>query len=477
MKALSCGSFWPGAGPVLPGVRLLFDRGRVVSVEKCSGGIDGLVMPSFIDGHMHFSWKASSLSAIDLSGVSGSDQMLSIVGAAPASPDPVLRGIGFDDSSWDDPLLPSLAALDAVSGDRPVVLTRVCGHLSLVNSALLRLVPPETPDVDRTEGRLTEGASLGFSRLFPVPGEVLLRNMKVFQETVFSRGVTGMGTMEHLREADIIGEWDPLLRTAVGVFSIDAPALLDREPGRYARWIKLFLDGTFGAGDAAVEGRYPDGSVVSPVMDDEEVAVLAGIAERCGLGICAHAIGARAIRQMIGVSASGKGPEVRVEHAEELLPVLEDFPDPFPGRVSFCMQPNFVSRWQMPGGMYEKRLSAPRARGLNPFGSLLSRGLRFGFGSDGMPFGPLNGISGATHHPSPEQRLSVGQALGAYTLGAADVCGFSDLAGVVAPGRPGHLCVLSADPFRGVPWDEVSVEATILDGAVVFGDPGIMGEA
>ncbi|MFO7627017.1 MAG: amidohydrolase family protein [Candidatus Fermentibacteraceae bacterium] len=477
MKTLSCGSFWPGAGPVLSGVRLSFDRGRVVSVEKCSGGIDGLVMPSFIDGHMHFSWKASTLSSIDLSGVSGSDHLLSIVGAAPSSSDPILRCSGFDDSSWSDPALPSLAALDAVSGDRPVVLTRVCGHLSLVNSALLRLVPPGTPDVDRTAGRLTESASLGFSRLFPVPGELLSHNMEAFQDTVFSCGVTGMGTMEHLREADIIGEWGPLLRTAIGIFSIDAPALLEREPGRYARWIKLFLDGTFGAGDAAVEGAYPDGSSVFPIMDDEEVAVLAGIAGNCGMGVCAHAIGARAIRQALAVSAFPEGPEVRVEHAEELLPVIEDLHGSLPEKVSFCMQPNFVSRWQMPGGMYGRRMSADGARGLNPFASVLSRGLRLGFGSDGMPFGPLNGLSGATHHPSPDQRLSVEQALHAYTLGAADVCGFFDLAGVVAPGRPGHLCVLSADPFRGVPWDEVSVEATILDGAVVFGDPGILGEA
>lgn len=477
MKALSCQSFWPGAGPVLRGARLLFDKGRIASVEKCACGVGGLVMPSFIDAHMHFSWKASSLSAIDLTEVSGSEQLLSLVSEAPSSSDPILRGTGFDDSSWGDPALPTLAQLDAVSGERPVVLARVCGHLSLVNSALLDLIPPGTPDVDRTNGRLTEGASLGFSRLFPVPADVLRDSMETYQETVFSQGVTGMGTMEHLREAELLSDWDPSLRTAVGIFSNDAPALSGRVPPRHSRWIKLFLDGTFGAGDAAVEGDYPDGSCVLPAMQDEEVAALAGIAVSCGLGICAHAIGARAIRQVLGLSAPGAGPEVRVEHAEELLPLLEETPHPFPGSVSFCMQPNFVSRWQMPGGMYERRLSPAVARGLNPFGSVLARGLRLGFGSDGMPFGPLSGLSGATEHPSPGQRLSVGQALQAYTLGAADVCGFADLAGVVAPGRPAHLCVLSADPFSGVPWEEISVTATMLDGAVVHGDPGILGEA
>lgn len=477
MKSLSCRSFWPGAGPVLSGARLFLENGRVVSVGKCSCGVDGLVIPSFIDAHMHFTWKAASLSSIDLSGVSGADQMLSMVAEAPPSYDPILRGTGFDDSTWDDPTLPTLAQLDAVSGERPVALMRVCGHLTLVNSALLRLIPPGTPDVDRAGGRLTESSSLGFSRLFPVPREVLLRNMEEYQDEVFSRGVTGMGTMEHLREAELLCEWDPLLRTAVGIFSNDAHALPEHEPVRLARWIKLFLDGTLGAGDAAVDGVYPDGSCVLPAMEDGEVEALAAVAGRCGLGVCAHAIGARAIRQVLGLLACSPVPEVRVEHAEELLPVLDELQEPLPGRVSFCMQPNFVSRWQMPGGMYGRRLLPESALGLNPFGSVVDRGLRLGFGSDGMPFGPLKGLPGATGHPSPEQRLSVGHALHAYTLGAADVCGFSELSGVVAPGRPGHLCVLSADPFTGVPWDEISVVATILDGEVVYGDPGILEEA
>lgn len=475
MKSLECSRFWPGSGPVLSDVRLVLDEGRVVALEKCRGGVQGLVMPSFIDAHVHFTWKASTMASLDLSAVRSREELLSKVENAPETPDPLLRGLGFDETSWASPELPSITEIDAVSGGRPVVLTRICGHLSLVNTSLLRMIPEGTPDVDRLAGRLTEGASLGFSRMFPVPSGVLSGNMEDFQQVIYAGGVTGMGTMEHLREAELMEEWGPRLRTAIGVMSCDAAALAGRGPGRLVRWIKLFLDGTIGSGSAAVDESYLDGSVTPPIMSDEEVEEYLSLAAGCGVGVCAHAIGARAIRQLARVSNRRPVPHVRVEHAEELMPALEDGWDT--SRHSFCMQPNFVCRWQQSGGMYESRLPEERVSVMNPFGSVLSRGFRLGFGSDGMPFGPLQGLPGATGHPSRSQRLTVGQALGAYTLGAAESCGFTDLARPVAPGRPAHLCILSQDPFQGVPWNEMSVEATILDGEVVFGDPGLLREA
>ena len=472
MRALECQSFWPGKGPVLSGVRLLLDRGQVAGIEPCSGGVSGIVIPSFVDAHLHFSWKASALNSLELCSVHSRGEMLSLVENAPVTSDPLLRGIGFDEFSWDSPALPTLAELDAVSGDRPVVLTRVCGHLSLANTALLNLIPAGVPEVDRQTGHLIEGASLGFSRMFPVPADILVECMDTYQNTVFSEGVTGIGTMEHLREAELISEWGPGLRTAIGVFSNDAGELSEKGPGHLVRWVKLFLDGSLGAGNAAVDQCYSDGSKAAPLMADEEVGGFLKIAAGCGIGVCAHAIGAEALRQLARVSAQPGAPDVRVEHAEELLPALNGNWDT--GTHSFCMQPNFVSRWQLPGGMYGNRLPQDRVAELNPFSTVLSRGFRLGFGSDGMPFGPLAGLSGATGHPMPGQRLSVEQALYAYTLGAADVCGFSDLAEAIEPGRRAHLCVLSDDPFQGVPWEDVSVVSTVADGEVVFGDPDLL---
>jgi predicted amidohydrolase YtcJ len=475
MRSLACSRFWPGKGPVLEGVRIgIGPGGRVESLEPCSGGVPGLVMPSFVDAHVHFSWKASGLDFLDLADFESADGMLAAAAAAPVREDPLVRGLGFDECSWDDPELPSLERMDAALGGRPAVLTRVCGHLSLVNSALLAMIPEGTPDVDRATGRLTEGASLGFSRMFPVPESQLVKNMGKYQEHAFSLGVTGIGSMEHLREARLMEAWNPRLRTALGVFPEDAGELERLGGERLVRWIKVFMDGTFGSGNAAVDGSYQDGSSCAPMMDEGRLLELLHAASRCRVDVCAHAIGAQALRTVAGASRRAPSVGVRVEHAEELIPALDA--GWHPARHSFCMQPNFVRRWQMPGGMYEKRLCSDRVGGLNPFREVVSRGFRLGFGSDGMPFGPLEGLPGATGHPDPDQRLTVEEALRAYTLEAAGVCGFSDLAAPVAPGRPAHLCILSKDPFTGVPWEEIRVEATVLDGETVFGDPGILEE-
>ena len=475
MKSLACSRFWPGKGPVLEGVVIgIGPGGRVESLKPCTGGVPGLLIPSFVDAHMHFSWKASGLDFLDLSPFRGADGMLDAAARAPALEDPLVRGLGFDESTWDDPALPTLERMDAAIGGRPTVLTRVCGHLSLVNSALLAHIPEGTPDVDRKTGRLTEGASLGFSRMFPVPEARLVKNMERYQEFVLSRGVTGIGSMEHLREARQMEEWGPRLRTALGVFSEDAEELERRGAGRLVRWIKVFMDGTFGSRNAAVDGSYLDGSTCAPMLDEDRLLELLSAASRCRVDLCAHAIGAEALRTVAGASRREPSVRVRVEHAEELMPAMDAGWNPH--RHSFCMQPNFVRRWQMPGGMYEQRLSSRRVGELNPFREVLSRGLRLGFGSDGMPFGPLEGLSGATDHPGPAQRLTVEQALRAYTLEAAGVCGFRDLETPVAPGRPAHLCLLSKDPFAGASWEDIRVEAVVLDGEAVFGDPGILKE-
>ena len=191
-----------------------------------------------------------------------------------------------------------------------------------------------------------------------------------------------------------------------------------------------------------------------------------------------HAIGGEALRQASRVSLAALDREsglaglgVRIEHAEELL---AEWPGRWlPGFHGFSMQPNFVRAWQQPGGMYESRLGAARSLSLNPFETVLEAGFDLGFGSDGMPFGPLYGIPGSTGHPAPGQTLTVGRALSAYTLGSAGLSGFDDLARPVAPGRPAHLVVLPENPFESG-FEGLEVMATICDGRVVHGDRSVM---
>ncbi|RKZ08480.1 hypothetical protein DRQ25_09020 [Candidatus Fermentibacteria bacterium] len=139
------------------------------------------------------------------------------------------------------------------------------------------------------------------------------------------------------------------------------------------------------------------------------------------------------------------------------------------------MQPNFVSRWQIKGGLYEGKLGKERARALNPFRLVADAGFSLGFGSDCMPFGPLAGLGGATDHPLDEFAIDTAQALNAYTLEAAAICGFGDLAEELTEGRVADMTVLSADPFH-THWDKIEVVATIMDGKTVFGPEAFLEE-
>jgi hypothetical protein len=125
--------------------------------------------------------------------------------------------------------------------------------------------------------------------------------------------------------------------------------------------------------------------------------------------------------------------------------------------------------------LYGQKLPWEVAEGLNPFRSVLDGGFALGFGSDGMPFGPLRGLAGATGHPDRSQRLTVHEALAAYTTEAAAICGMEELSLPLDVGRRADMVLLSGNPFLS-PWGELDVLATISAGRVVYGDASILGE-
>jgi hypothetical protein len=128
------------------------------------------------------------------------------------------------------------------------------------------------------------------------------------------------------------------------------------------------------------------------------------------------------------------------------------------------VQPNFL-RWQRPGGLYETALGPERTARMNPYGTLVERGCRVCFGSDGMPAGPLFGIREALSHPNERERLDEETALRLYTEAAAAATPGARCAGRMAEGEPADLAVLPDLPARTTR-DEVDL--TMLDGVVVF---------
>jgi len=466
---------------------LTIENGRITGIDPLGGSSKGpFVIPSFIDAHCHFSWTGLQAISLDLSGVSSSDGMLEALAAESAALPAglILRAEKMEEISWEVPIFPSLSSLDAVTGDRPTFIRRVCGHMILVNSAMMNLLPAESPGLDRSSGLIREGIALKIDRLFPPDPETLRRAFISAEKTALSAGVTAVGTFEPLFTLAALGEIPLRIGLAAGVIA-DDPAELeevlssDRTPIPRLLGLKTFLDGSIGAGTAALSGTYTDGSSAMPVMSDEELTHTIRTASDLGMATLVHAIGGRALdmldrvcRTLRETSPAALSPGIRIEHAEELL---GDWPGSWDATVhSFCMQPNFVNRWQMEDGLYQQMMGSKASRSLNPFASVLAGEFRLGFGSDGMPFGPLHGLAGATSHPDPVQRLDIGTALHAYTLGAADICGFMELATPLRNGRTADLAFLSESPFEIGSWEETELLATMVAGVTVFKDQEVL---
>jgi predicted amidohydrolase YtcJ len=233
--------------------------------------------------------------------------------------------------------------------------------------------------------------------------------------------------------------------------------------------VKFFTDGSFGARTAAVGAAYADGHGVGELL--WSAAALEGAyraADAAGLLTATHAIGDRAVALAVGALGASGARRGRVEHVELVdEPTLETLAR---RDVQLSMQPNFVARWAVPGGLYERALGGARARASNPFRSLLATGRTLAFGSDSMPMGPLFGLRGAMEHPNPAECLSPAEALAAYTRGGPASLG--EAAGRLAAGQPADLVVLDARAFTKEAILAARVEATARDGRWLYVAPG-----
>jgi predicted amidohydrolase YtcJ len=130
------------------------------------------------------------------------------------------------------------------------------------------------------------------------------------------------------------------------------------------------------------------------------------------------------------------------------------------------MQPNFIRRWGMAGGLYERVLGRERAARSNPYAELARAGVPLAFGSDAMPIGPLYGLMGAIEHPVAEQRLSVVDAVVAATRGGP--ASVDERAGSIEVGADADLAVLDVKSLNADAWRHASVTQTVVGGRLVY---------
>ncbi len=444
--------------------------GRETEVVDVGGKV---VIPGFIDAHAHLMESAARVSNLRLGGAASMAAALGIlrkgVARARAGAGGWIVADDWDESRWPEARYLTRHDLDLVSAGVPIAAVRVDRHMASVNTAALgRLqIPAGTRGLERDASRAPTGVlkEEAYKRMRDVlapTAERLVENFARVARKALSLGITSIHDVvgeRAIRAYQIVKARGCLpLRVSLMPRNTLLPhlAAIGLTRGFGDEWlrlgaIKVFADGSLGARTAALFEPYSDAPRVTGMLihpPRELKRVLADVHD-AGFQAAVHAIGDRAVAlaiEAIEAAAPRKGPRHRIEHAE--LPHPEHVWRMARLGIVVVCQPNFVGQWSLPGGMYGARLGPRRTPRNNPFRELVDADVPLAFGSDGMPYGPLEGIHWAVNAPFEAQRLTVDEALAAYTRGGARA-GFEEgEKGTLAPGKLGDAVVLDGDPWR-----------------------------
>ena len=468
------------------------------------------VLPGLSDAHMHLRWFGQLLNTVDVE-TDTLDQAIERV-AAYAARKPEgdwVQGRGWNHNVWGGEF-PTAAALDAITPQHPVYLGAKSGHAAWVNSAALRLAGIDRQSADPPGGQIVRDASgtpTGIlleeaielaSRHIPDPTleQVVAQTQQALAEAA-RLGLTSLHDMDDalsLRACEVLaerGELPSRIVKSIPLAQLDAALEVGLRSGLGSDRlrigaVKMFADGALGPKTAwmldGFEGSPDDTGIATTPIEALRDAVLR--ANAGGLNCAIHAIGDRACREILDIyeAAKQRYPEMRnrVEHLQILSPA--DWARPAHLGVIASMQPIHAT-----SDLYISDAHlGERAAHAYVFRSLLDSGTVLAFGSD-CPvetIDPLIGIHAAVtrrrRDGTPgvegwhgEQRLTVAEAIRAFTWGPAYAAGLESRLGMLAPNMWADMTVLARDPFTIDPMDipQAEVQATLVAGAFAYRDP------
>ncbi len=476
------------------------------------------VVPGFNDAHVHFFDGGAGLASVQLRDAKTPVEFRDRIGAfAKKLPKGrwVLNG-NWDHENWQPAVLPTRQLIDAITPDNPVFINRLDGHMCLANSFALKLagVTQATPDppggtiVRDAQGEPTgvlKDAAMNFVyRIIPNPSaEEIAEALKAAMRYAAENGVTSVQDMS--AAPDVLAVYQTLLQRGELTVRVSGHQPLSQ----WERLARVGIQAGFGSDKLKIGGLkgFADGSLGSttalffePYLDDPKTAGLPSdemikeaemrdrviAADKAGLHIAIHAIGDKAnqtILDFYAAAVQANGPRdrrFRIEHAQHLRPA--EIKRLATQQVIASMQPYHAiddGRWA------ENRIGKERAQGTYAFRALLDAGAVLAFGSDWFvaPMEPLMGIYAAVtrrtldgKHPNgwgPEQKITVAEAVRAFTYGSAYASFDEKVKGTLEVGKLADLVALSDDIFRIDPAliEKVKVELTVFDGKVIYEHP------
>jgi predicted amidohydrolase YtcJ len=451
------------------------------------------ILPGFIDAHVHLTGTTLSAIGIPLEKARSAQELLGFVAEELTHQPSKILAHGFDESHWERPELPTLSDLDDLS-DIPTILLRADGHIALANTAAIQQSEATNEEgADRDgDGRLTgivrRQANRRLQRWFhQALSDHELRELQLqATATAASRGVTCVHEMaippQHgRREVEVLLEHRQQLPVDVMVYVAekDIPWIMDL--GLETLGGDLSLDGSIGARTAATSAAYVDGDGTGVLYErDDELAQVFHNAHLGGLQVAVHAIGDQAIEQAVRVwervyrtldsrqRRHFRARRHRIEHFE--LPANDQIERAAALGLAISVQPGFDAEWGHAGQLYERRLGPERAAGMNPFWTLLGRGLEVGAGSDSpvTPLDPMYGVWSLENHHDAGQRMSREEAIRLFTIGSARLAHLEEKKGSLRPGMQADFAAYEADPVTAPDIAGLRPVLTVSRGREVF---------
>ncbi len=501
--------------------------GKTIDIQKLKGpetqviDLGGhFVMAGFNDAHLHLDDAGSTKLSVDLTGVKSLDELRARVlkRVQEAKAGDWILGAGWDETLWPVKVTPTRWDLDEVSSGHPVFLGRIDGHIAVANTRALQLGSitlasrnPQGGQIDRNEngeptGILRETAQEAVAAVIPKPTHAQRRQgLELALADLAEHGVTSaqdyssnweafqvLEEMEHEGKLTArVSEWLPF---------DDPVEELDRKRESHPQsdlmlhtgMLKGFMDGSLGSHTAALLEPYADDAKNSGLPRYEAATLNDLTKERvlAGFQVGFHAIGDKGVQMALEAFAGaeqaareahvhapdgGDNFRLRIEHAQVTSPAeIARFKDL---KVIASMQPSHLltdMRWA------KDRLGPQRAATSYAWLAFLNKGVTLAFGTDYPvePVTPFRGLYAAVTRKSedgkldyfPEQRLTMDQAIAAYTMGPAYAEFEENEKGKLVPGMLADFVVLDRDPTATSPEKLLGTKVlrTVVGGKTMF---------
>ena len=501
--------------------------GKAIDIEKLKGPETEMVdlgghflMPGFNDAHLHLDDGGTTKLSVDCTGVKSLEELRARVDkkVAESKAGDWILGSGWDETLWPVKVTPTRWDLDEVSGGHPVFLVRIDGHIAVANTRALQLGSitlasrnPQGGQIDRNQngeptGILRETAQSAILEVVPKPTHRLRREgLELALADLAEHGVTSAQdyspVWENFQIYEELEKEGKLTARITEWLPFDDPVEeLDRKRNSHPQsdlmlhtgMLKGFMDGSLGSHTAAMLEPYADDPKNSglPRYDAAKLNDMTTERVLAGFQIGFHAIGDKGVQMALDAFAGAekaareahvRAPNgsdefrLRIEHAQVTTPAqIGQFKTL---KVTASMQPSHLLndvRWA------QDRLGPKRAATSYAWLALVNKGVTLAFGTDYPvePVTPFRGLYAAVTRKSedgkqeyfPEQRLTMDQAIAAYTTGSAFAEYEEKEKGKIVPGMLADFVVLDRDPTASSPEKLLGTKVlrTIVGGKTVF---------